>query len=180
MSDSDGGLYAGFWRRGAAIFLDSLILIIPGVAISFVADGKIGLALNVIVGAAYYGGFHSSSRQATPGKRAFGIKVTNYAGERISLARGILRYFYTWLSALILMIGYLMASFTSMKQALHDMIAGTVVVNANATPAQIAARRGGSMPITLGVVLMDALFLLLPVGGVVAAIAAPSLGNFFR
>ncbi|MEH2462295.1 RDD family protein [Nostoc sp.] len=33
------------------------------------------------------------------------------------------------ISGLILLIGYIMAAFTEKKQALHDIIAGTLVVN---------------------------------------------------
>jgi uncharacterized RDD family membrane protein YckC len=42
--------------------------------------------------------------------------------------RSTVRYFAKYLSALILFIGFLMAAVTRRKQALHDMIAGCVVV----------------------------------------------------
>jgi uncharacterized RDD family membrane protein YckC len=168
-------LYAGFWRRGAAMFLDALVLVIPGLVISYFLGERQTLVLlvGVLVAVAYYAGFHSSERQATPGKRAFGSKVTNYEGERISLGRGIWRYFATWLSALVFFIGYLLAAFTSKKQALHDMAAGTVVVNAAAAHEDVAGANGGAMPVTIGVVLMNALFLLLPIGGMFTSVAIP-------
>ena len=50
-------------------------------------------------------------------------------GERITIARGIGRYFAAMLSGLILCIGYLMAAFTERKQSLHDMICDTLVVD---------------------------------------------------
>ncbi|MDX6593454.1 MAG: hypothetical protein QOJ13_2650 [Gaiellales bacterium] len=66
---------------------------------------------------------------ATLGRRALGIKVTDVEGNRITFARATGRYFAKILSALTLLIGYIMAAFTARKQALHDLIAGTLVVN---------------------------------------------------
>jgi uncharacterized RDD family membrane protein YckC len=178
MPANRAGLHAGFWRRGAAIFLDSLILALPGLAISHYLhadEAAIAFVIAALMGCAYYGGFHASRWQATPGKHAFGIKVTDRAGARIGLGRAIWRYFATWFSALIFGLGYVLAAVSSNKRALHDLIAGTLVVNAAATPEEIAAG-GGTMPVTLGVVLMNVVFLLLPTGGLLAAIAFPSLG----
>jgi uncharacterized RDD family membrane protein YckC/Tfp pilus assembly major pilin PilA len=168
-------LYAGFWRRGGAYLLDSLILIIPTAIVSIGLHGSPTLAtfVNVAIVCAYFAGFHSSAKQATLGKMAFGIKVTNLAGERIGIGRGIGRYFATWLSAMILAIGYLMAGFTQKKQALHDMIAATLVVNGKADPGEVAAG-GGVMPITGGVMVMIILLISVPFIGIVAAIAIPS------
>ncbi len=59
---------------------------------------------------------------------ALGLKVTDLYGRRISLGRAIGRYFGKLLSGLTCLIGYIMAGFTQKKQALHDMIAGTLVV----------------------------------------------------
>lgn len=74
----------------------------------------------------YYAFMESSRWQATLGKRAVGIMVTDLDGTRISFARATGRYFASWLSG-ILCIGYIIAAFTERKQTLHDMIAGTLV-----------------------------------------------------
>jgi uncharacterized RDD family membrane protein YckC len=70
----------------------------------------------------------SSVKQATLGKLAIGIIVTDLQGSRITFGRATGRYFGKILSSLILSIGYIMAGFTEKKQALHDMIAGCLVV----------------------------------------------------
>jgi uncharacterized RDD family membrane protein YckC len=49
-------------------------------------------------------------------------------GKRISFPRALGRFFATYLSGIILGIGYLMALFTGKRQTLHDMIASTLVV----------------------------------------------------
>jgi uncharacterized RDD family membrane protein YckC len=50
------------------------------------------------------------------------------AGSRISFGRATGRYFARWISNMTLTIGYIMAGFTAKKQALHDIIAGTLVM----------------------------------------------------
>ena len=73
----------------------------------------------------------SSSKQATLGKMALGLVVVNPKGKRLSFARATGRFFSKFLISSILTIGvgYILAAFTEKKQALHDMIAGTLVVN---------------------------------------------------
>ena len=70
----------------------------------------------------------SSAMQATPGKMAFGQRVTTAEGERIGFGRATGRYFGKIVSSLILCIGFIMIGFTARKQGLHDMMAGTLVV----------------------------------------------------
>lgn len=158
LSDSTGVVsggeivYAGFWKRVAAYFVDSIIVGMVGGIIAMIIGGVLGLAMAGMGGgdgmgvgmivvqvitqlvsmgitAAYYAGFHASTGKATPGKMAVGIKVVRTNGDRISIARGIGRYFGAMLSALTLCIGFLMAAFTDRKQALHDMICDTLVVD---------------------------------------------------
>jgi len=94
----------------------------------------IGLVRRIVVETLFFCAFwiyeaamESSSKQATLGKMALGLKVTDEQGGRISFARATGRYFAKIISGMILFIGYIMAGFTARKQALHDMIAGTLV-----------------------------------------------------
>jgi len=77
----------------------------------------------------YFALMEASSNQGTLGKMAMGIKVTDTMGYPITFGRATGRYFGKILSGAILMIGYIMAAFTERKQALHDMMAGTLVVD---------------------------------------------------
>jgi uncharacterized RDD family membrane protein YckC len=70
----------------------------------------------------------SSEWQATVGKRAMSLVVTGVNGNRISFARATGRHFAKYVSAFILFIGFIMAAFTAKKQALHDMMAETLVI----------------------------------------------------
>lgn len=88
----------------------------------------------VVLGWLYYALFESSSQQATPGKAVCHLLVTDIEGKRISFLRASGRYFGKYVSAFILFIGYLMAAFTPHRQALHDILAGTLVWRRNAPP----------------------------------------------
>lgn len=133
--------YAGFWTRFVAALLDGLILAVPSFAVGFVV-GIFGMSaglgpleiqlisqfLGVLIGWLYAASMESSSNQGTLGKMALGIKVTDMNGRRISFGQASGRHFAKILSGIILLIGYIMAAFTEKKQALHDLIAGTLVV----------------------------------------------------
>jgi uncharacterized RDD family membrane protein YckC len=72
--------------------------------------------ISTIVSWLYYALMESSAKQATVGKMALGILVTDLEGSRIGFGRATGRYFAKILPALILGIGFLMAAFTQRKQ----------------------------------------------------------------
>ena len=76
----------------------------------------------------YHAILESGPHQATFGKRVVGLKVTDMRGERITFGRASARYFSTLITGMTLGVGYLMVAFTDHKQTLHDMIAGTLVL----------------------------------------------------
>ena len=144
--------YGGFWKRLAAYILDWIILIIISIIMLIVFSfsfrallgseafeqgsevAVLGLTLGadllmVAIAWLYYAFMESSSKQATFGKLALGMKVTRLNGERISFSRASARFFSKILSVLLFFIGFIMIAFTEKKQGLHDMIAGVVVVN---------------------------------------------------
>ena len=113
------------------LVVQSIIYLFLGVSVfgaeapsAFGASNTIGL----IIGLAYFVGFEASEKQATPGKMALGLIVTDMTGGRISIPRALGRYFAKILSGLILFIGYIMVAFTDRKQGLHDLLASTLVV----------------------------------------------------
>lgn len=151
--------YAGFWRRLAAMFLDSLLMNVVGFVVGLVfgvviasmgQGGNVGgfgvnsneitpaqavltvgmYVILFVVNLGYFIGMETSASQATFGKMALGIKVCDLQGRRITRGQAFGRYFGKIVSGLILGVGYLMAAFTDKKQALHDMMAGTLVVKA--------------------------------------------------
>lgn len=84
--------------------------------------------LQLVIAWLYEAFMTSSAKQATLGKMALGIKVTDLEGRQISFGRATGRHFGKMVSGLLLSIGYIMAAFTERKQALHDQMAGCLVV----------------------------------------------------
>jgi uncharacterized RDD family membrane protein YckC len=106
----------------------------PEVAIpALVSVVGLGTLVSIVVNWIYEALMTSSSKQATVGKMVFGLVVTDTQGARLSFLHATGRHFAKFLSALTLLIGYIMAAFTERKQALHDFIAGTYVLRGKPT-----------------------------------------------
>ncbi len=180
-------IYAGFWKRLVAYFIDQIILsfinfivIIPAIiflGVSFfsseylefegsysnvaeryedwdhlmsVADATLIIftllfvfLIVAIIQWLYFSLMESSAKQATPGKRIMNLVVTDINGERISFARATGRYFGKIISGIVLYIGFIMAAFTERKQALHDILAGCLVLDRS--PEKIYGRINNQM-----------------------------------
>jgi uncharacterized RDD family membrane protein YckC len=188
-------VYAGFWKRVAAYFIDVVVISLLGAVIGAAIGGLMGAAFGVgdglgkggisaiqrvvqlvtlVLTACYYGWFYASVQQATPGKMAIGIKVVRTDGDGCGFWRGFARYFAMIPSGLILGIGFLMAGFTERKRALHDMICDTVVVDKWAFTAHPDLQREelGALAIAvlvLGGLLMVGLAFLIGLGVMSAA-----------
>jgi uncharacterized RDD family membrane protein YckC len=123
-----GETYGGFWKRVLAWLIDTFVV---GAATGLIIAATLGVGfVAVVVGHWLYEAFMtSSSWQATLGKRALNMVVTDLDGRRISFARATGRHFAKWISTMALGIGYLVIAFTGRKQGLHDMIASTLVIN---------------------------------------------------
>ncbi len=141
MANSSGGEFGGFFARFFAFFCDQLIagalyylVLALMLKAGFFSVGAIVL-LAFLVPAVYYAAMQSSSGQATIGKSLLGLKVATVNGDRASFLRNFGRELAKIISAIPLMIGYLMAAFTGRKQALHDMVASTVVLDVG--PAKV-------------------------------------------
>ncbi|MCX6822487.1 MAG: RDD family protein [candidate division SR1 bacterium] len=125
--------YAGFWRRVWANLVDSsifyLVSFIVLLPFAFRAPNQITLLQYIlpVLFLLYVLLMESSSHQGTIGKILMGIKVSDSNGNRISFWRALGRNLAKIISAIPLMIGFMLAGWTSKKQALHDMIAGTFV-----------------------------------------------------
>lgn len=95
---------------------------------SYMGALLLSIVVNLVIAVAYFAGLHASKWQATIGKKLLGLKVTDLQGNRISFWRALGRYISMGFLSGILFIGFIIAAFTEKKQALHDMIAGTIVV----------------------------------------------------
>ena len=149
-------MYAGFWKRVGAFMIDWIVLFGAEILFIFIWAGfelllnAIGLEQNTkelvlgVLGAPiyflipwlYYANFESSNFKATLGKQAVGIVVIDKNNNRISFGRASARFWSKILSIIILFIGFVMAAFTKEKQALHDIISSTYVINKDSIRSQ--------------------------------------------
>lgn len=122
--------YASFWRRLGASLIDGVALFVIGWILQQILGRELGSLVQFLIGLGYFAYMESSASQATFGKQLLGIKVTNEAGGALTMQGALIRYVAKILSAVILLIGFLMQPFTAKKQALHDIIAHALVVKA--------------------------------------------------
>lgn len=141
--------HGGFWLRLVAAIIDIIItqvaLIIIGVIVGIFigifmgaagssiqeieeVSGATSYAIGLIGQWLYFTIFEISGWQATPGKKVLGLKVTDMAGQQIGFGQANIRYWSKIISALILLIGFIMIAFTEKKQGLHDIFAKTLVI----------------------------------------------------
>lgn len=141
--------YATFWERFGAFIIDSVIVTVIGIVVGAVFGGFMGgymgargaspeeisnaavlpgYIIGMFINFIYYTAMESSARQATFGKSAVGLIVTDLNGNRISFGQATGRYLGKIISGLMLGIGYIIIGFTDRKQGLHDIMAQTLVV----------------------------------------------------
>ena len=90
--------------------------------------GTVSATLNLFGDWLYCALMESSKFQGTVGKLVLGLIVTDDQYRPISFGRATWRYLGHLLSTIILGIGFIMAAFTTRKQCLHDIMAGTLVI----------------------------------------------------
>ena len=150
--------YAGFWMRLVAFIIDAIIIgilqsfvFVPilgvlgisifnstpdmsdpdqvaGMVATIVAAMGTVWILAMIIQILYFTFMESSKYQATVGKLALGIIVTDVNGAKLDFTKALVRNLCRIISNITMLIGYIIAGFTEKKQALHDIIAGTLVV----------------------------------------------------
>jgi uncharacterized RDD family membrane protein YckC/Tfp pilus assembly major pilin PilA len=185
-------VFASFWIRVGAAVIDTIIVAGSLMLLSFVGlfsllapplalfTSPLYFVASFIGPWLYTALFESSAMQATPGKKAIGIKVTDLQGNRISFGRATGRHFAEWITGMTFFVGYVMVTFTQKRQSLHDMIAETVVVAAGTEPAQVAAAPAAKPMSPWGIagIFLLAFLPFFAILGIVAAIAIPAYQDY--
>lgn len=137
------GHYAGFVTRFVAFVIDLLIVAVTITTISLVSSfildqfpvGELTqqfvtillIFTNLTVYLGYYVGLWVFAGQ-TPGKALMGVRVIAVDGGRITTRQALIRLGGYWLSAVIFFLGYLRVLVDERRRALHDKLAGTLVI----------------------------------------------------
>jgi uncharacterized RDD family membrane protein YckC len=127
------GRPGSIFLRAAAVLLDSAIIVVIAAAIlsGGSIDGRTGLALYLGGSAIYYIGFVLAI-SATPGKIAMGLFIADQKGDKAEPDKVILRYLVLFVGAIAFGIGtiisIIMVLIDPQRRALHDRIAGTIVL----------------------------------------------------
>jgi uncharacterized RDD family membrane protein YckC len=138
--------YAGFWLRLLAALIDGVLISFPLFGFAFFIilvvrlvsarkgyDPAIGIlaglaATALVVPWLYFSLLESSRWQGTPGKSLLRLYVVDLKGHRLTWSRATGRNLAKYLSNLTVGVGHLMCGFTKKKQALHDVLAGCLVL----------------------------------------------------
>lgn len=187
-------LHAGFWARVAAYFIDvilftiSILLLFGLVAgVSAIAADNNGnsnsTGVNAVFLFLFWTGcaiFEATRLQATPGKHFLGLQVVDSKGERPSAGQAFGRNYGKFLSLVILYVGFMLAGWTSRKQGLHDLMAGTFVVHKKVLAdykdgKQIEGGYSTTNPAAVAGIIVVVLFLFI---GILAAIAIPAYQDY--
>jgi len=151
--------YAGFWLRLVAAIIDGLVMAVPfGFVFFLLVASAIPFAMTrppdpmrmmflvlprllvflvvALVGTwLYWSLMESSTWQATLGKKALGLYVTDLEGNRVTFGRASGRFFagrgismVPYVGGLYYLVSCILAGLTERKQALHDIIANCLVL----------------------------------------------------
>lgn len=120
--------YGSFLERFLAALIDGVILFIPNLLLRVIIGGFESTLISIALGWIYAASMESGNKQATLGKQAMGLKVTDVNGFTINFGQASIRHFGKIISTIILFIGYLIMLWDDKKQTLHDKMANTLVV----------------------------------------------------
>ncbi|HEX4075837.1 MAG TPA: RDD family protein [Candidatus Acidoferrales bacterium] len=142
-------IYAGFWIRGLAYLIDWFLIAIVSVSVIlgplmglgaipanasytwFMALNRQTIAIRLLIfmlSWLYFALLESSAWQATIAKKALGLVVADLEGRRVTFTRASYRYLGKLVFGTIFYFGFLFATFTPRKQALHDILAKSLVL----------------------------------------------------
>jgi uncharacterized RDD family membrane protein YckC len=192
-------VYAGFLKRYAAMTIDSVIMGVASMILVFVGMLLFGVGaaltpdnlrsgmlapglpllfvlLALVSQAVYYVWMTSSSHQATLGKMAVGIKVVRSNGQTLGVGRSLARFAAYVLLPLVtcyvaLPVSAFMSGLTARKQALHDMIVDSLVVDQWAFTAQPERQRRELGVITWVILVLALLGIVAYIGLLLVSLA---------
>jgi len=136
--EASGTPLAEWWRRLAALVIDTAVLWIPLLFVTHSMGRPMRVVVWLVVGVVYFAVLNGGRRGQTVGKMVWDIRVRDAAtGERLGPAKAAVRYLVPALLLLIPILGLVIWLTDGLwplwdrgRTALHDKVAGSVVVAA--------------------------------------------------
>ena len=138
VSDADAVPMAEWWRRFAALVIDVAVLWIPLTLLTREMDRPLRFVIGIVVGVTYFALLNGGERGQTLGKKVWDVRVRDAAtGGPLGPAKAALRYLVPSVIVAIPILGFVLwlidgfwPLWDRRRQALHDKLAGSVVVAA--------------------------------------------------
>lgn len=118
---------ASVGKRFLAILIDGLILGLIS-SLLFGAAREVGGGVSFAVTLLYYWYFWTRQDGQSPGKNVMNLRVVKADGSPLSDVDAIVRVIGYYINTAILLIGWIWALFDHRSRGLHDLIAGTIVI----------------------------------------------------
>ena len=132
-----GVAMADWWRRFAALVIDIAVLWIPLAFVTRGMDRIPGFFIGVAVGVTYFSLLNGGKRGQTLGKMVWEVRVRDAAGGPLGVPKAAIRFLAPTLLLLIPILGLLLwiadglwPLWDGRRQAVHDKLAGSMVVRA--------------------------------------------------
>jgi len=125
-----GGPPAGFWRRFGAALIDGIVVGVPSWIVQIAVNRGLGYLVGIVLGCIYFTYFHGRTGQ-TPGDAALSIRVVderNGTGQPIGHARALGRWAMSYVSGVVIVLGFLWMLWDPKKQTWHDKAVGSLPV----------------------------------------------------
>ena len=133
---------AGFWIRFVAVAIDVVVIVIVQLSFGILAGQVWGaqvlesgvfqgvVSLFTVVFSGLYSVVLHAREGQTLGKMLVNVRVERVGGRPLSKSAALWRWIASWIAAMPLMLGFVLAGLRRDKRGLHDLLAGTRVVRA--------------------------------------------------
>ncbi len=123
-------VYASFFIRIVATFIDTLIMLFPLTIIDFLfgEESIVTIILSILLWGMYTSYMISSNFRGTIGKKLLGLEVVDLHLEQLTFKKALVRYLWSLISY-TLILPLFVIFFTKKKQTFHDYYANTVVID---------------------------------------------------
>lgn len=134
----DNSRLAGFWLRFVAHIIDNVTIALVDLPFRLISNSLDNGGSSALASLVYYAGivvslyaysYWTGMRGGTPLRCMLGVYIVDQNnGSFIGMRRGLIRILMSYVSAIVLLIGYFWMLGNPRKQTWHDIVAKSVVI----------------------------------------------------